>query len=223
MFVHDWQNQPIHSWQLEKDRRLVVWYSPERAERDRRMRTKRIEKLEKQLNRTKSPKQWLLKQGHAARFLAIEGQATVVLNEEAIADAARWDGLSGVETNLSWQPSAIREKYRHLWQVENSFRVEKHILEVPPMFHWTSERIRAHMAICYMAFACLRHVEYRLRIKGLKLSPKRILAGINSLTDQIFCDPANQHVAIASNPNSDGVQIVAALKLGRKRTPRLLN
>ena len=33
------------------------------------------------------------------------------------------------------------------------------------MFHWTPRRIHAHLAIAFMAFACVRHLEHRLRLR----------------------------------------------------------
>ena len=49
-----------------------------------------------------------------------------------------------------------------LWRIEESFRIQKHDLKVRPVFHWNESRIRAHLAICFMAFCCVRHLEYRV-------------------------------------------------------------
>ena len=45
----------------------------------------------------------------------------------------------------------VLEQYRGLWQVEETFRVTKHDLNIRPIFHWTPARVRAHIAICFMA------------------------------------------------------------------------
>ena len=221
---HDWSATPMRDWDLAEGRRLIVWHSPKRAERDRKLREKRIEQLKQRLKASKSPKQWLAKQGAKARFLTLEGKAQVALNEEAIAEAARWDGLSGVETNLTLPMDEVQTQYHGLWQVERSFRIQKHTLEIRPIFHWTEKRIRAHIAICYMAFACLRHVEYRLRIKGVKLSPERIRDAVEGLHDMVFCDRSDgRRFAIAAHPTADGAAVATAMQIQRKRTPRLLD
>ncbi|MGA2531379.1 MAG: IS1634 family transposase, partial [Acidimicrobiales bacterium] len=41
--------------------------------------------------------------------------------------------------------------YRSLLNVEHRFRVLKDFLELRPIFHWTEERVRGHVALCVMA------------------------------------------------------------------------
>lgn len=43
-----------------------------------------------------------------------------------------------------------------------------------PIFHFKTERIHAHIAICYMAFAVLRHMEYIVNLTQ-KISPQFML------------------------------------------------
>ncbi len=67
------------------------------------------------------------------------------------------------------------ERYRSLWRAEHGFRVNKHDLKVRPIFHWTPKRIRAHLAIAFMAFACMQHLAYRVKLqKKRPLSPEAI-------------------------------------------------
>ena len=59
--------------------------------------------------------------------------------------------------------------------MERGFRISKHDLKVRPIFHWTPKRIRAHLAIAYMAFACVQHLTYRVKLqKKRALSPEAI-------------------------------------------------
>ena len=72
-----------------------------------------------------------------------------------------------------------------------------------------------------MAFACLRHVEYRLRLKGVALSPERIRKGIDQLHDMVFCDRADdRRFAITAKPTADATAIARAMQLKLKATPR---
>jgi len=41
--------------------------------------------------------------------------------------------------------------YRSLLNVEQRFRVLKDFLELRPIFHWTEERVRGHLALCVLA------------------------------------------------------------------------
>jgi hypothetical protein len=46
-------------------------------------------------------------------------------------------------------------------------RIAKSSLEVRPVFHYNSRRIKAHFLICYMSLALIRYVEFALNQKGL--------------------------------------------------------
>ena len=47
----------------------------------------------------------------------------------------------------------------------------KHDLKIRPIYHWTPARVRAHIAIAFMAFSCVRHLSYRVGLQQRKLSP----------------------------------------------------
>ena len=68
----------------------------------------------------------------------------------------------------------ILDHYRGLWQIEECFRVSKHDLKIRLIFHWTSARIKAHVAIAFMSLVCVRQLEYRVALQYQKLSPEII-------------------------------------------------
>ena len=59
----------------------------------------------------------------------------------------------------------ILSHYHGLWQVEDSFRIEKHDIRVRPVFHRTAKRIKAPLAICFMDFALIRFLQYKMKQK----------------------------------------------------------
>lgn len=66
------------------------------------------------------------------------------VDEEKIHAAEHWDGLHGVVTNLRGVGAReLFDRYRPLWQVEESLWITKHDLRVRPVFHETDLRIRA--------------------------------------------------------------------------------
>lgn len=102
--------------------------------------------------------------GHA-RFLDLpEGE--IVIDEEKVAEAARRDGLRPARGCNDADPRELVARYRGPWQIEACFRIDKHDLRIRPIFHWAERRIRARVAICYMAFCCLRHLRRRLAMIG---------------------------------------------------------
>ena len=52
-----------------------------------------------------------------------------------------------------------------------------HTIKIRPIYHWTPQTVRAHIAICYMAFCCLQHLRKRLKMLGHPMSPARIQKG----------------------------------------------
>ena len=66
------------------------------------------------------------------------------------------------------------ERYRGLWQIEESFRINKHDLKMHPIFHWKPERVRAHIAICFLAYTLARQAVYRVNKQMLKAPSERL-------------------------------------------------
>ncbi len=156
-------------------RRLVVGYSPVRAEKDRHDRDQAIAKLREKLAKSQNPKDLLNNYGYK-KYLKVDGNSTLSVNPDKIAQAQRWDGLHGVITNLptSTTAPAILSQYRGLWQVEDTFRVSKHDLKIRPIYHWTPRRIEAHIAIAFMSLLCVRHLQYRMTLQAKPVSPEVI-------------------------------------------------
>ena len=50
-----------------------------------------------------------------------------------------------------------------LWVIEEAFRINKHDLKVRPIFHSQGGQIRAHLDICFIAYALARQLMYRYK------------------------------------------------------------
>ena len=160
--------------EIKDGKRLVLSYSNKRALKDAYDRNKSILKLQKKLSKSKNPKNAISNYGYQ-KYLRISGNARLEINEEKLEKEAQWDGISGVYTNqLDLTDAEILSHYRSLWQVEESFRITKHDLRIRPIYHWSPKRVRAHIAISFMAFACIRYLEHRTKIQYGKLSPEKI-------------------------------------------------
>ena len=76
--------------------------------------------------------------------------------DEQIAREAALDGLYVVRTSLSQETLTAEQTvsaYKDLSQVEWAFRSLKTIdLQVRPIYHWKSDRIRAHVFLCMLAY-----------------------------------------------------------------------
>ena len=204
-----------------QDRRLVVSFSPVRAEKDRRDRDQAIAKLRKKLAKSKNPKDLLNNYGYK-KYLQVAGETTLSVNPDKITEAQRWDGLHGVLTNLpeSTDTTTILDQYRGLWQVEDTFRISKHDLKVRPIYHWTPPRIRAHIAIAFMTLLCVRHLQYRMALQASAVSPEVIR---NALVHVQHSVPEHKQTkrryVIPSAISETGRQLYKVMGLTHSTTP----
>jgi transposase len=169
-----------------KNRRLVVSYKNSRARRDAKQREQVLNKINKTLGSDGNTQKLITNKG-VKKFTKTEETKTI-LDEEKIAEDMAWDGLHGVITNIREAPHAeILARYARLWKIEESFRLNKCTLSMRPIFHFKTERIHAHIAICYMAFSVLRHMEYVVNLTQ-KISPQFILEELMEVQSSILKD-----------------------------------
>lgn len=146
-----------------KERRLIVSYKTERARRDAHQREQIIEKLKKRIGEKGDTKKLITNQG-VKKYTRTEDSQTV-LDQDKINQDGAWDGLHGIITNRPDSPaSELLARYAQLWKIEESFRINKHTLSMRPIYHFKSERIKAHIALCFMAFSVARHMEYQVKL-----------------------------------------------------------
>ncbi len=176
-------------------RRLVLRYSPKKARKDRADRATALLAAKKRLGDAVKGK------GRAARYLTVD-KGAVRLDPQRVAEDALFDGLHGVWTSLPDPPAVIRAHYAELWRIEHGFRVLKGSLKVRPMFHWTEHRVRAHVAICYLAFALVRVLRWRFQHQhpGKTLSEERIRAALSNVNASLVCDPHTQNRFLIPDP-----------------------
>jgi len=213
----------IATYQYTKNRRLIVTHSTKRAEKDRRDREKSIEKLRLKLEKSKNPQSLISNYGYK-KFIAVDGQVQVGVNEEKIERQALWDGLHGMFTNVKENDMKVEEiisQYHGLWQVEESFRISKYDLRVRPVFHWSAKRIKAHIAICFVAFALIRFLQYRIRQKtGTYFSAERIREELYRVQESILINTAdNYKYVIPSKPSKDAIKIYEVMDKKRHVAP----
>lgn len=166
-------------------RRLIVTYKKKRALKDFKNRERVLEKVKKLLGEKGDIKKLITNQG-VKKYTKTDNASKVVINEEKILEDMMWDGFHGVITNIKNDCAEdIVARYARLWVIEDSFRVNKHILKIRPIFHWKPKRIHAHIAICYMAFSILRHLQYRTALTQ-KISPEIIIEELLSVQSSIY-------------------------------------
>ena len=97
---------------------------------------------------------------------------------EKIEEEAKFDGFYAIVTSeIEMTDKEIRDAYRGLWKIEDSFKVIKSELCARPIHHWLEERINAHFLICFVGLLIIKLIELKL---GGRYSVGKIRETLNS-------------------------------------------
>jgi len=208
------------SFQYDANRRLIVSHSQKRAEKDKHDRDKAIERLSARLSKSSDMKSLISNYGYQ-KYIKSKDKANVEIDLDKVAKDAQWDGLHGVFTNITnFDPQQILEHYRGLWQVEESFRISKHDLRMRPIFHWTPHRIKAHIAICFMAFSLIRTLQFKLRKEYQALSPEKVRDELFRVQSSILHHTkTNERYVVPSKPGTHIPGIYRTLEMQYSTVP----
>jgi hypothetical protein len=167
--------------------RLVVCRNPALAEERARKRLELLAATEEQLakiaaatQRARHPLRGeqaialrvgrVIERFHMAKHLALTITDTALSwtrKDEAIAAEAALDGLYVIRTSLAQDKldaGAAVAAYKSLAHVERAFRSMKTVdLNVRPVFHYSEQRVRAHVFLCMLAYYVQWHMRQRLK------------------------------------------------------------
>jgi transposase len=203
-------------------KRLIVSYSSKRAAKDAHDRARAIDKLHKKLLKSKSAKSHLSNSGYR-KYLKINATSSIEIDQDKIESDSAWDGLHGVITNSDLAPADVLKKYGDLWNVEAAFRVTKHDLAVRPVFHWKSHRIKAHIAICFMAYSMVKNLEHRVGLQYKKLSIESIRKTLAHVQTSILYDKKKKiRYGLPSMLKLDAKKIYKLMGLSKQSTPYII-
>ena len=150
--------------------RLIITYSPKYAAYQKEIRRRQVERAEKMVAAGKR-KAERKNPNDPARFvgkIAVtkDGEAAGIqyyLDEEKIAEEARYDGLYAVCTDLLDDDVApILKVSEGRWRIEECFRIMKTDFEARPAFVRLENRIKAHFLTCFLALLVYRILEKKL-------------------------------------------------------------
>jgi len=231
-------DKTVARFTLDNGRQLVVTYSKKRAKKDKADREKGIKKLKEKLEKDKSVKSHLSNHGYK-KYLQLEESnqenhtqntknscdLAIVFNEDKIQEDEKWDGLKGlvINANSTLSNDEILTQYNNLWQVEESFRITKHDLKIRPIYHWTPQRVKAHLAISFTAYMLTRYLEHKVRLQYKKLSPKIIRNLLLNVQKSIVYDKSKKiKYIIPSKIKPDAKKIYNLMEVSHSLTPYIL-
>ena len=166
-----YKDEPYTTKKLHQ--RLIITYSPRYALYQKSIRDKQVERAQKMLEAGKAKKD-RKNPNDPARFIGKmavtkEGEAADIrqyLDEDKIAEEARYDGFYAVCTDLlDDEVGDILKISEGRWQIEECFRIMKTDFSARPVYLQDENRIKAHFLICFLALTIYRYLEKKLDSK----------------------------------------------------------
>ena len=117
------------------------------------------------------------------KYLKIRKDGTVELDKHKIAAEEKLDGKYLIKTSddtLSLYDIVLG--YKQLHDIERGFREIKSELELRPVYHRKSDRIRAHVLLCWLALLLIRIVENETGMTWFHV--RRLLKQVNLISLQ---------------------------------------
>jgi transposase len=232
------------------EERFILCRSADRREKERAMHEKfssRIEvaiaRLQGRIAQAKKPldKAQVLRQigrllqrnsRAAARFeISLhddDSAAGFSLRVRHSAEFDRWAALSEgayvLRSNITdWTDEKLWKAYIQLTQAEAAFRVNKDQLRVRPIWHQRTDRVQAHILVCFLAFVLWKTLEMWQQRAGLGNSPRTVLEEFARIQshDVVLPMQTQGEVRLRCVTQPDAAQAVLLERLGMVLPKRL--
>lgn len=164
-----------------------------------------------------------------------QGQASglkITERAERSAWAAHAHGAYLLRTNwLEKDPAKLWRWYMQLTQAEDAFRISKSDLSLRPVFHRKTERVEAHILVCFLTLALWRTLEMWMRGKGLGNCARQLLkevATVRSLdvvlpVKEIESDQTREvRLRVVARPDRPVAELLVRLGLDLPSAPKLV-
>lgn len=159
---------------VSTDQKQMVYYSQKYADKQKRDRNVMIERAKDLIA---NPKKYnrVTASGSAAYINnikfdkdtgAVAEGLSLSLKLEKIKEEEKYDGYYSIVTSeLNMSDHELRNKYRGLSKIEETFKITKSELEARPVLVWTKEHIESHFLTCFVALVITRLLERKLNNK----------------------------------------------------------
>lgn len=239
------------------DEQYVLCRSSARREKETAMIGLARKRLRAQLNKTHSSLQkrpardagqierrigrWL------GRFPAAERLISVVVERNASghaiglkitehAERSAWAELAHgaylLRTNCTeTDPARLWRWYMQLSQAEDAFRISKSDLSLRPVFHQKTERVEAHILVCFLTLALWRALEMWMRGKGLGNCSRQLIKEVATVRSMDVVLPVKEchsqetrqvRLRVVARPDRRVAELLIRLGLELPSVPKLV-
>ena len=152
----------------------MIYYSKQYADRQKHERENAIKKakdlIENPGKYTQATSYGCTKYINNIRFDEETGEIPkgleLSLKLDKIKEEEKFDGYYSIVTSeKDLSDKEIRDIYKGLWKIEESFKITKSNLETRPVYVWTKEHIEAHFLTCFISLVIIRLLEYKTNRK----------------------------------------------------------
>ena len=204
-------------------RRYILCHNPKEEKRDAALREAFLQSLEAELAGLEGKQgtvayQEVLAHRKKRRYLRVLKDGTLRINRAAARAEARYDGKHVLRTNTELAGNEVAQTYRSLIRVEQSFHSLKSLEEVAPVYHWTEERVRGHVAACVLGHWLERLLERKLREGGYTESVSTALRELGRIKS-VEVELHGQWFRFRTEASPQAAEIVKAL--GYRLPPRV--
>src|SRR5262249_43566246 len=92
------------------------------------------------------------------------------------------EGCYVLRTNISeWNAEMLWRTYIQLSEAEAAFRIHKTELSIRPIWHQRTDRVQAHILVCFLAYVLWKTLEQWQNRAGLGNSPRTVLDEIGRI------------------------------------------
>jgi transposase len=96
--------------------------------------------------------------------------------------AALSEGCYMLRTNINdWSGEELWKAYIQLTEAEAAFRIHKSDLKIRPIWHQKTERIQAHIFVCFLAFVLWKTLTQMCKTAGLGDEPRRVFEELSKI------------------------------------------
>jgi transposase len=136
------------------------------------------------------------------------------------------EGCYVLRTNITdWDAETLWRTYVQLTEAEAAFRIQKSELSIRPIWHQKTERVEAHILVCFLAYVLWKTLEQWQSRAGLGNSPRTILEELGRIqsTDVVLplAEDPSRKLRIRCVVRPDKAQAMFIDRLGLRLPERL--
>ena len=156
----------------------------------------------------------------------------IIERAERTAWAQQAHGAYLLRTNCTEKdPAQLWRWYMQLTQAEESFRISKSDLSLRPVFHQKTERVEAHILVCFLSLALWRTLEMWMRGKALGNCARQLLKEVATVRSLDVILPVKEsatqetrllRLRVVARPDRPVAELLVRLGLDLPGAPKIV-